>query len=113
VLNGTFLKRNAPSLPVVISRLNPLTGSEMPTVAFATAAPEGSVITPSIDPEFAPEARAAAAPDKIKPQNAAATKTKFPKKHTAKRLFVLRAGAWNLKDLCKNECIFPPYGKDL
>jgi hypothetical protein len=54
VLNGTFVKRKDPSLPVVVVRLYPLTAKEISTVAFATTPPEESFTTPSIDPEFPP-----------------------------------------------------------
>jgi hypothetical protein len=62
VLNGTFVKRKDPSLPVVAVRLYPLTGYETSTVAPATAPPDASFTTPSIDPEFPNCARAGIAP---------------------------------------------------
>jgi hypothetical protein len=63
-LNGTFVIRKLPSLPVIISRLKPLTGFETSTLAPATTPPDASFTTPSIDPEFPNCALLGIAPNK-------------------------------------------------
>ena len=51
-LNGIFVKRKLPSVPVVVSRWKPLTAYVISTVAPAMEEPDGSFTMPSIDPEF-------------------------------------------------------------
>src|ERR1700730_14580196 len=63
-LNGTFAIRKLPSLPVVASRRNPLTGFTISTVALGTTPPDGSLTTPSIEPEFPNCARMGSAQNK-------------------------------------------------
>src|SRR5882762_7010628 len=47
-----FVNLKLPSLPVVVSLWKPLTAYEISTVAPATTPPDGSLTTPSMDPEF-------------------------------------------------------------
>jgi hypothetical protein len=69
-LNGTLVIRKLPSLPVIISRLKPLTGFETSTFAPATTPPDASFTTPSIDPEFPNCALAGIAPKQQLKMNA-------------------------------------------
>src|SRR5258707_2531337 len=47
-----LVNRKLPSLPVVVWRVKPLTGLMISTVAFAITPPDGSLITPSMEPEL-------------------------------------------------------------
>jgi hypothetical protein len=51
-LKGKFVNRKLPSAPLTVDRFTALTGFVISTLAFATAAPDGSLTTPSIDPAF-------------------------------------------------------------
>src|SRR5579863_6381449 len=47
-----LVKRKLPSRAVVVSRLKPVTGLLISTAAAATTPPDGSLTTPSIEPEL-------------------------------------------------------------